>query len=128
MTNKDLAELIFPNITKTIEDYEKEYPERKEKTVTRFAPSPTGFVHIGGIYSSLIDYLIAKNNNGVFMLRIEDTDQKREKKDAVKLIFDAMNYYGLNPTEYEYDGKIVGNYGPYFKVKEKKYIMLLLSI
>ena len=120
MTNKDLAELIFPNITKTIEDYEKEYPERKEKTVTRFAPSPTGFVHIGGIYSSLIDYLIAKNNNGVFMLRIEDTDQKREKKDAVKLIFDAMNYYGLNPTEYEYDGKIVGNYGPYFQSERKE--------
>ena len=120
MTNKDLANLIFPNITKTIEDYEKEYPERKESIVTRFAPSPTGFVHIGGIYSSLIDYLIARNNNGVFMLRIEDTDQKREMKDAVKLIYDAMNYYGLKPDEYEYDGKIVGNYGPYFQSERKE--------
>ena len=120
MTNKDLAELIFPNIDKTIEDYEKIYPERKEKIVTRFAPSPTGFVHIGGIYSSLIDFMIARNNNGVFMLRIEDTDQKREMEDAVKLIFDALNYYGVKPDEYEYDGKIVGAYGPYFQSERKE--------
>ena len=120
MTNKDLANLIFPNINKTVEDYEKMYPAREEKTVTRFAPSPTGFVHIGGIYGSLIDYLVAKNNNGVFMLRIEDTDQKREMQDAVKLIFDALKYYGLNPDEYEYEGKCVGNYGPYFQSERKE--------
>ena len=120
MTYKDLANLIFPNINKTIEDYEKLYPERKEKTVTRFAPSPTGFVHIGGIYGSLIDYIIAKNNNGVFMLRIEDTDQKREMKEAVKLIFDAMNYYGVSPDEYEFENETVGNYGPYFQSERKE--------
>ena len=76
MTNKDLADLIFPNITKTIEDYEKIYPSRNNQVVTRIAPSPTGYMHIGGIYQSIIDYLIAKKNNGVFILRIEDTDQK----------------------------------------------------
>ena len=77
MTNKDLADLIFPNIDKTVEDYDKIYPDRGGKVVTRIAPSPTGYMHIGGVYQAIIDNLIAKNNNGVFMLRIEDTDQKR---------------------------------------------------
>ena len=123
MTNKDLANLIFPNINKTVDDYEKMYPLRdkdKEKTVTRFAPSPTGYVHIGGIYQTIIDYLIAHNNNGVFFLRIEDTDQKREVKEAIDLIKSALNYYDLKPTEYELDGEVVGNYGPYVQSKRKE--------
>lgn len=120
MTNKDLSELIFPNIDKTIEDYEKMYPSRGGKVVTRFAPSPTGYVHLGGIYQAIIDYLIAKNNNGTFMLRIEDTDQKREVETAVDLINEAINYYGLTPDEYEYNNEVVGNYGPYFQSKRKE--------
>ena len=123
MTNKDLADLIFPNINKTVDDYEKEYPVRdanSEVTVTRFAPSPTGYVHIGGIYQTIIDYLIAHNNNGVFYLRIEDTDQKREVSEAIDLIKSALNYYDLKPMEYELDGKIVGNYGPYVQSKRKE--------
>ena len=67
---KQLADLIFPEITETIEDLEKRYPERDLPAgamVTRFAPSPTGYVHIGGIYQAIIDYLIAKNNNGKFI-------------------------------------------------------------
>ena len=104
MTNKDLADLIFPNINKTIKDYENMYPSRNGMVVTRFAPSPTGYVHIGGIYQAIIDYLIARNNNGVFMLRIEDTDQKREVKEAVQLIKEAL------------------------EVREKKFIMRLLNI
>ena len=60
MTNKDLADLIFPNITKTVEDYEKMYPSRNGQVVTRFAPSPTGFVHIGGLFGSIVDKKIAK--------------------------------------------------------------------
>ena len=56
MTNKDLADLIFPNINKTIKDYENMYPSRNGMVVTRFAPSPTGYVHIGGIYQAIIDY------------------------------------------------------------------------
>ena len=69
MTYKDLADLIFPN-AKDISYYEEKYPERnlpEGAIVTRFAPSPTGYVHIGGIYQAIIDYLIAKNNNGVFI-------------------------------------------------------------
>ena len=120
MTNKDLAEIIFPDIKTTIEDYEKMYPSRNGEVVTRFAPSPTGYVHIGGIYQAIIDYLIAKNNNGKFILRIEDTDQKREVKEAVDLIKEALYYYGLKPDEYELDGKIVGNYGSYIQSKRKE--------
>ena len=120
MTNKDLANLIFPNIDKTVEDYDNMYPDRGGIVVTRFAPSPTGYVHIGGIYQAIIDTLIAKNNNGKFFLRIEDTDQKREVKEAVDLITDAIYYYGLVPDEYELNGETVGNYGPYVQSERKE--------
>ncbi len=120
MTNKDLANLIFPNINKTISDYEEMYPSRGGKVVTRIAPSPTGYMHIGGIYQAIIDFLIARNNNGVFMLRIEDTDQKREVKEAVDLIHSSLKRYDLNPDEYEYNGEIVGNYGPYVQSERKE--------
>ena len=105
MTNKDLANLIFPNVTKTIEDYEKMYPERNLKEgakVTRFAPSPTGFMHIGGFYQALTDYIIAKNTNGVFYLRNEDTDKTREVDSAIELIIKTLKEYNLMPDEYEY--------------------------
>ena len=118
MTNKDLANLIFPNVTKTIEDYEKMYPERNLKEgakVTRFAPSPTGFMHIGGFYQALTDYIIAKNTNGVFYLRNEDTDKTREVDSAIELIIKTLKEYNLMPDEYEYKDKIVGNYGPYIQ-------------
>ena len=123
MTNKDLANVIFPNITKTVDDYEKEYPERnlsKDACVTRFAPSPTGFIHLGGLFQAIIDYVIAKQSNGIFYLRNEDTDKEREVDGAVELIMHVLNHYGLNPDEYEYDGRIVGNYGPYIQSERKE--------
>ena len=123
MTNKELADLIFPNITKTIEDYEKEYPKRELKKgakVTRFAPSPTGFVHIGNLFQALTDYFLARNSNGVFYLRNEDTDTKREVDDAVLKIMEVLEYTGLNPDEYEFNGKIIGNYGPYIQSERKE--------
>ena len=120
MTNKDLANLIFPNIDKTIEDYDKIYPDRGDVVVSRVAPSPTGYMHIGGVYQAIIDNLIARNNNGIFMLRIEDTDQKREVKEAVELIHAALRRYDLNPDEYEYNDKVVGNYGPYVQSERKE--------
>ena len=86
MTNKDLANVIFPNITKTIEDYEKEYPKRNLSDgamVTRFAPSPTGFVHMGSLLASFIERKAAKDTNGVFYIRIEDTDAKREVENGI---------------------------------------------
>ena len=121
MTNKELAELMFPNITKTIEDLEKEYPERPEGTVvTRYAPSPTGFMHIGNFYSVVVDYVIAKRNNGVFFLRNEDTDQAREVEGAVEYIMHVLDHYKFHPDEYEIKGgETKGKYGPYIQSERK---------
>lgn len=123
MTNQDLANLIFPNITKTIEDYEKEYPKRNLKEgayVTRFAPSPTGFVHIGNFQQVVIDYVMAKKSGGIFYLRNEDTDKSREVDKAVEVIMQVLRYYGMEPDEYEYEGNIVGAYGPYIQSERKE--------
>ena len=116
MTNKDLANVIFPNITKTIEDYEKEYPERnlpEGACVTRFAPSPTGFIHLGGVFQAIIDYVVAKQSGGVFFLRNEDTDKAREVEGSMELIIEILSYYGIVPDEYQVGEKLVGNFGPY---------------
>lgn len=120
MTTKDLADLIFPNITKTVEDYEKEYPERNLKEgakVTRYAPSPTGFMHIGNFMSATIDYVMAKKEGGIFYLRNEDTDSAREIDGAVEYIRHVLEHYNMNPDEYEYrDTKETkGEYGPYIQ-------------
>lgn len=118
MTNKELADLIFPNIVKTVEDYLKEYPERNLEEgakVVRFAPSPTGFMHIGNMMSATINYVLAKGSKGVFFVRNEDTDQARTVEGAVEFIHHVLNHYGLTPDEYEFDGKTVGEYGPYIQ-------------
>jgi len=123
MTNKDLANVIFPNITKTIEDYEKEYPKRDLKEgacVTRIAPSPTGFMHLGNFMQAITNYVIAKQSGGVFFLRNEDTDKAREIEGAVELIMHILNSYNLTPDEYEFEGKVVGNYGPYIQSERKE--------
>lgn len=135
MTNKDLADLIFPNLEHDVEYYEALYPERNLKEgekVTRFAPSPTGYLHIGGFFQALIDYVLAKNSNGIFYLRNEDTDKAREVDTAVELIMKTLNQYGLVPDEYEYEGKTVGEYGPYIQSERKEiyhaYIKRLIEI
>ena len=135
MTNKDLADLIFPNITKTVEDYERMYPERnlpEGAAVTRFAPSPTGYMHIGGFYQALTDYILAKNTGGVFYLRNEDTDKLREVDSAVELIMKTLEEYNIIPDEYEYKGNIEGSYGPYIQSERKEiyhaYIKRLIEI
>ena len=125
MTTKELADLIFPNITKTIEDYEKMYPERELKEgakVTRYAPSPTGFMHIGNFMSVVIDYVVAKKNDGVFYLRNEDTDQAREIEGAVEYIKHVLDHYNMNPDEYEYrdTNETKGIYGPYIQSERKE--------
>ncbi len=115
MDRKDLANLIFPDV-KDYTYYEEKYTARnlpEGAIVTRFAPSPTGFVHIGGIYQSLIAKLMAKKD-GVFFVRIEDTDQKREVEDGVKQIMDALKDFDLSPDEYIDENDVDhGNYGPY---------------
>ncbi len=118
MTYKELADKIFPDITKTPEDYEKEYPERnlpEGAKVVRYAPSPTGFMHIGNMMSAVINYVLAKSSNGIYYVRNEDTDQARTVEGAVDFIHHILKYYEIYPDEYEYEGKIVGNYGPYIQ-------------
>lgn len=120
MTYQDLANLIFPNITKTIEDYEKIYPERtlpENAKVVRFAPSPTGFMHIGNMMSATINYVLAKSSKGVFFLRNEDTDQARTVEGAVDFIHKTLKTYDIMPDEYEFNNEVIGNYGPYIQSK-----------
>lgn len=116
MNYKDLADLIFPN-AKEISYYEEKYPERnlpEGAVVTRFAPSPTGFVHIGGLYQSLIALEMTKKTNGVFFLRIEDTDQKREVENGVTDIVNSLKDFNMSPDEGMIsDIEEIGNYGPY---------------
>jgi glutamyl-tRNA synthetase len=122
MTNQELAELIFPDIKLNKDDYEKKYPPRnlqQNSRVTRFAPSPTGFVHIGNFFQALISYINAKNTEGIFYLRNEDTDKKREKEGAVELILETLDHYEISPDEYELNNKVYGNYGPYIQSKRK---------
>ncbi len=116
MDYKDLANIIFPE-AKDISYYEEKYPRRNLKEgaiVSRFAPSPTGFVHIGGLYQSLIAKKLASQTEGVFFLRIEDTDQKREVENGVTDIVTSLKNFGLEPDEgmtSEIEEK--GEYGPY---------------
>ena len=124
MTNKDLADLIFPNITKTIADYEKIYPERnlpKGAMVTRFAPSPTGFVHMGSLLASFISSKAAKDTNGVFYLRIEDTDQKREVPNGIEGIVKDLQDFKIDINEGALSReKEIGAYGPYIQSQRKE--------
>ena len=116
MNYKDLADLIFPD-AKEISYYEEKYPARdlpEGAVVSRFAPSPTGFVHIGGLYQALVARETAKKTGGVFFLRVEDTDQKREVENGVTGIVNSLKDFDMEPDEgmiTEIEEK--GNYGPY---------------
>ena len=114
---KDLAELIFPNITKTIEDLEQIYPKRnlpEGAMVTRFAPSPTGFLHTGSLFTSLVSARFAKQSGGVFYIRLEDTDTKREIAGSGESLIEQLAVFDVIPDEgYISDSKEIGSYGPY---------------
>ena len=116
MDYKDLANLIFPDV-KDISYYEEKYPERnlgEGAIVTRFAPSPTGFVHIGGLYQALVARTVAEKTGGVFFLRVEDTDQKREVEDGVTGIVNSLKDFDMAPDEGMIsDTEEIGEYGPY---------------
>ena len=123
MNYKDLADLIFPNV-KDKQYYEEKYPERNLKEgaiVTRYAPSPTGVMHIGGLYQGLISKKLSKQTEGVFFVRIEDTDQKREIDNGVNEIIQSLNKFGIEPDEgmvNETESK--GEYGPYKQSMRKE--------
>ena len=119
MDYKKLAELLYPNITKTIEYYENEaYPKRKlpeGAKVTRLAPSPTGFIHLGNLYGAFVDERLAHQSGGVFLLRIEDTDEKRKVEGSVETIITSLEYFGLKFDEGAGIEGETGDYGPYFQ-------------
>lgn len=120
MNYEKLAELLYPNVKLSVEDCLKKYPKRNLQDgaeVTRFAPSPTGFFHIGGLYSALISYFTAKNTNGVFYLRLEDTDQKRYIEGTGDVIVECLKYFDVVPNE-GFAGENtneIGEYGPYIQ-------------
>ena len=122
-TYEDLANYIFPEINETIADLEAKYPARKlpeGAEVTRFAPSPTGFLHLGSLFTSLVAHKVAKDTGGVFYLRLEDTDTKREVEGSGDELVRQLAYFGIDPKE-GYLGHDVGEYGPY-KQSERAYI------
>ncbi len=111
-----LADLLFPNITTLPEDMERRFPERdlpEGAKVTRFAPSPTGFLHIGNLYGAFTDERLAHTSGGIFYLRIEDTDAKRTVPNGVEIIIDTLSKLGLKFDEGAVSGGDDGAYGPY---------------
>lgn len=120
--NKELAELLFPNVTLTIDDLEKRYPPRnlgEGAQVTRFAPSPTGFLHTGSLFTSLISYTIAKQSGGVYYFRLEDTDTKRTIEGSGDLLIEQLKEFGIISSEGYTPNGDVGDYGPYQQSKRK---------
>lgn len=102
MDYNELADLLFPNISKTPEDYETIYPPRQlpeGAKVTRLGPSPTGFIHLGNLYGAFVDERLAHQSGGVFYLRIEDTDDKREVEGAVPAVIRSLDYFGVEFDE-----------------------------
>ena len=120
--NKELAELLFPDVTLTIDDLEKRYPPRnlgEGAQVTRFAPSPTGFLHTGSLFTSLISATIAKQSGGVYYFRLEDTDTKRTIEGSGDLLIEQLKEFGIISSEGYTPNGDVGDYGPYQQSKRK---------
>jgi glutamyl-tRNA synthetase len=113
-----LSELLFPDVKETPKDMFLRYPKRdidNGSLVVRFAPSPTGFLHLGSVYTSLIDQKLANQTNGVNILRVEDTDKTREVQGGVDLIINGLSEFGI-----EFDEKLdQGDYGPYIQSERK---------
>ncbi len=120
MDYNKLAELLFPEIDKTPDYWEQKYKDRnlpQGAEVTRYAPSPTGFVHFGALFASLVNCICAKHSNGVFYLRIEDTDKKREVEGGVEGIVNTLKSFDINFDEGQSFG---GEYGPYIQSEREE--------
>lgn len=116
MDYNKLAELLFPHITKTPEEYEAAYPQRvlpEGAKVTRLGPSPTGFIHLGNLYGAFVDERLAHQSGGTFYLRIEDTDDKRYVEGAVEIIINALRFFGIHFDEGATMEGDMGAYGDY---------------
>ena len=121
--NLKLAQLLFPNITETPDDMEAKFPPRNLKEgvrVTRLAPSPTGFLHFGNLFAGTVAYRTAKTTDGIFFVRVEDTDQKRKIEGAVKVMLDGLEAFGVTADEGVIGEDMEkGDYGPYYQSKRK---------
>ncbi len=121
---KELAQLLFPDIDKSTDYYENLYPPRNLKEgarVTRFAPSPTGFLHLGNLFACSVAYKTAKTTGGVFYVRVEDTDQKRKVEGAVEVMLQGLKTYGITADEGVMpDGSQKGDYAPYIQSQRKE--------
>ena len=116
MDYQALAELLYPNITETPEEVEARFPERNNPegaVITRMAPSPTGFVHLGNLVQGLTSERMAHQSDGVLFLRVEDTDAKREVPGAVEVLINTLKHYGIQFDEGATVDGDSGNYGPY---------------
>ena len=116
MDHQALAQLLFPQVTETPDDIEAKFPRRElpeGAVVTRMAPSPTGFVHLGNLVQGMISERMAHQTGGVLFLRVEDTDAKREVPGAVEILIDTLKHYGINFDEGATHDGDNGSYGPY---------------
>ena len=116
MDYQALADLLFPNVTETAESLEERFPLRNAPegaVITRMAPSPTGFVHLGNLVQGLTSERMAHQSGGVLFLRVEDTDAKREVPGAVEVLIDTLKHYGIQFDEGATHNGDAGNYGPY---------------
>ena len=111
-----LASLLFPEVTETPEDMEKRFPPRNVKEgaiISRMAPSPTGFVHLGNLVQGLTSERLCHQSGGVLFLRVEDTDKKREVPGAVEVLIETLKHYGIHFDEGATVDSDPGDYGPY---------------
>lgn len=124
MTNKELADLMFPDVHHDVDYYENLYPKRnlpEGAVVSRFAPSPTGFVHMGSLLTAFIASKVPKDTNGVFYLRIEDTDGKRSVENGVQGIIDDLKNFDIKIDEgVVSETKQLGKYGPYIQSERRE--------
>ncbi len=120
MNNIELSNLIYPSLPHTPEEYEKIYPPRSLPAgakVTRLGPSPTGFIHLGNLYGAFVDERLASQSDGVFYLRIEDTDEKRSVENAVETIISSLKFFDICFNEGVTSDGDIGDYGDYTQSK-----------
>ena len=130
VTNKQLADLIFPDITETVDDLEKRFPPRnlpEGAQVTRFAPSPTGFLHTGSLFTSMVCHKVAHQSKGIFFVRLEDTDTKREIAGSGEQLLEQMHIFGVDPDEGYLGDKEKGDYGPYIQSKRASIYKIVIK-
>ena len=116
MDYQALAELLFPNVTETPDEMEARFPLRTNPegaVITRMAPSPTGFVHLGNLVQGMISERMAHQSEGILFLRVEDTDAKREVPGAVEVLINSLKHYSINFDEGATIDGDSGEYGPY---------------